>query len=58
MLEFIMLTISFTVAILLASCIAVIIAMRPKVINWYMKKVMKMTADMQEAFEEELMKDL
>lgn len=58
MLEFIMLTISFTVAILLASGIALFLAMRPKVINWYMKKVMKMTNDMQEAFEEELMKDL
>lgn len=58
MLEFIMLTISFTVAILLASGIALYLIMQPKVMEWYMKKVMKMANDMQEIFEEELTKDL
>lgn len=58
MLVFIMLTISFTVAILLASGIALYLMMQPKVMEWYMKKVMKMTNDMQEIFEEELTKDL
>lgn len=58
MLDFIIMTISFTVAILLASGIALFITMRPKVMKWYMKKVTKMMPDMEQILEDEMMKDL
>lgn len=54
---FIMMTLSFTVAILLASFIACVVMLQPKVIKWYMKKTMEMTnllaADLEKEFEKE-----
>jgi hypothetical protein len=41
--EFIIMTLSFTVAILLAGVVSVFIMMQPKVVKWYMKKVQKLT---------------
>lgn len=55
---FIMLTISFTVAILLASGIALYVMMQPKVMKWYMKMVAKSMKGMEDFIEEEMAKDL
>lgn len=46
MMVFIMMTISFTLAILLASGLAVWIMLQPKVLEWYTKKVFKMMNDL------------
>lgn len=43
MLNFIILTISITVAILLASALACFIMLQPKVMKWYLRYVMKMS---------------
>ena len=48
MMDFVMLTVSFTVAILAASFIAVIIVMSKPVMSWYLKKVNKLTSDIME----------
>lgn len=45
MLNFIILTISITVAILLASALACFIVLQPKVMKWYLRYVMKMSED-------------
>lgn len=52
MMEFIMLTLSFTVAILLAGAVSIMIMMQPKVINWYMKRCFKMMSQTELAFSE------
>ena len=52
MMEFIMTTVSFTVAILLASFVACVIMLQPKVINWYLKHVFKMMSQGELAFGE------
>lgn len=57
MMEFIMLTISFTMAILLASGLSVYIVLQPKVVKWYMKHIVKYMKEIEktlEDFEEEL----
>lgn len=41
MMEFIIMTGSFTVAILLASVIACVLMLQPKVVKWYMKYMFK-----------------
>ena len=46
MMEFIIMTLSFTVAILLASGLCVAIMLNSKVLGWYMKKVNKVTSKM------------
>lgn len=46
MMDFIIMTLSFTVAILLASGIALVAMCNKKVLKWYMKKVNKMTMDL------------
>lgn len=43
MMEFVLMTISFTVAILLASVLGVLFMMTKPVMKWYMKRVNKMT---------------
>lgn len=48
MMDFIIMTLSFTVAILLASGIALAAMCSKKVMKWYMKKVNKMTMDLLE----------
>ena len=48
MLNFIIMTISFTVAILLASGLGMVITLNPKVMKWYMKKANKMTMEVLE----------
>lgn len=53
MFEFIVLTASFTLSILLASLIACIIVMSKPVMKWYMKRMYKMTNDIMENLEEE-----
>lgn len=52
MMEFIMMTVSFTVAILLAGVIACAVMLHPKVVNWYMKYVFKMMSQCESAFVE------
>jgi type IV secretory pathway component VirB8 len=54
MMEFVILTLSFTVAILLASALSVVIMLNSKVTKWYMKKINNMTAKM---FEESFAAD-
>jgi type IV secretory pathway component VirB8 len=46
MMEFVIMTLSFTVAILLASVLSVAIMLNSKVLSWYMKKVNKVTNKM------------
>lgn len=46
MMTFIILTLSFTAAILLASVLGVVIMLNPKVMGWYMKKVNDLTMKM------------
>lgn len=43
MMNFILMTISFAIAILLASALACAIMLQPKVMKWYTKYVMKMS---------------
>lgn len=45
MMEFVVMTLSFTVAILLASVIACAIVLNKKVMKWYLKKVNSLTMD-------------
>lgn len=45
MMEFVIMTLSFTVAILLASGIGVALALNPKVMKWYMKYAQKIAND-------------
>lgn len=54
MMEFIITTLSFTVAIILASVLGMLIMLNPKVFNWYMKKVNQLTMKL---FGESLMDD-
>ncbi len=49
MMNFVVMTLSFTVAILLASFIACMIVLNKRVVKWYLKKVNALTMD---AFEE------
>ena len=49
MMEFVVMTLSFTVAILLASFIACVLVCNKKVLKWYLKKVNNVTM---EVFEE------
>lgn len=58
MMDFIMLTVSITVSILLASVLSVCIMLNKKVVNWYMKRMFKMMKDFDGIVEEELSKDL
>lgn len=58
MMEFVVLTVSFTVAILLASVVALLIMMQPKVMKAYMKVMFKTTKEVEDAFLEEELKDL
>ena len=58
MMEFVVLTLSFTVAILLASALALFIIMQPKVMKAYMKTTFKTMKEMEEIFYEEQLKDL
>ena len=55
MMEFIIMTLSFTVEIILASGIACVGVLNKKVLKWYTKKVNKMTMDL---LEEDLESDL
>ena len=55
MMEFIILTLSFTVAILLASGLSLYIMMQPKVMKWYMKFIVKSMKNMDEISEEILL---
>ena len=48
MMDFIIMTVSFTVAILLASVLAFVIMMQPKVMKWYMKLMFKSMNDMEQ----------
>ncbi len=50
MLNFIILTISIMVAILLASALACVIMLQPKVMKWYLRYVMKMSEDIAKEF--------
>lgn len=45
MMDFVVMTLSFTVAMLLASTLACIIVLNKKVMKWYLKKVNKITMD-------------
>ena len=58
MMDFVVLTISFTLAILLASGLACVVLLQPKVMKWYTKKMFKMTNDIAEELGKEMSKDL
>ena len=45
MMNFILMTLSFTVAILLASLFSVLIILNTKVMKWYINKVQKITME-------------
>ena len=53
MMEFVLSTLSFTVAILLASFVSVMVCTSKVVLKWYMKKVNTMTEVMFSNLEEE-----
>ena len=57
MFEFIMMTISFTVAILLAGVLGLVVFLQPKVMKLYMKMVMKSMKDIDEITEDILKGD-
>lgn len=50
MMEFVMNTISFTVAILLASLVAFVVMLQPKVMKWYLKLVQERTMELMDDF--------
>ena len=52
MMTFIIMTLSFTVAILLAGAVSVYILMQPKVLKWYMKRAVKMMDHYDTVFDE------
>lgn len=52
MMDFIVLTLSFTVAILLAMAIACVIMLQPVVMKWYTKKMFKVMNHSEDIFEE------
>lgn len=58
MMEFIIMTLSFTVAILLASGVSVFIVMQPRVMKWYTKRVTKISYQLVDELYEEEDKDL
>lgn len=58
MLNFIMMTISFTVAILLVMVLSFVVMMSPKVMKGYMKLIAKYMKNMEKIAEEEFAKDL
>ena len=53
MMNFLLMTLSFTVAILLASFIACVCVMNKKVMKWYMKKVMGLTEEITDELTDE-----
>lgn len=58
MMEFVLMTISFALGILLASGLALFIMMRPKVMKAYMKMIYKYMSRMDQIFTEQELKDL
>ena len=50
MMKFVMNTISFTVAILLASLVAFVVMLQPKVMKWYLKLVQERTMELMDDF--------
>lgn len=52
MMEFIIMTGSFTLAILLAGVVSVAIMLQPKVMKWYMKLAFKSMSNMDQIAEE------
>lgn len=52
MMAFVLMTISFTVAILLASVIGCVVMLNPKVMKWYVKYVMKKMNDFEDVTED------
>ena len=57
MMNFIIMTLSFTVAILLSSVICMLVILNTKVLNWYLAKVQKLTMKMFEDLSEPMFKD-
>lgn len=58
MLDFIMMTLSFVVGILLATGLAFVVMLNPKVMKWYMKAVVKYMKDMEKIAEDLMVEDL
>lgn len=54
MMEFIIMTLSFTVGMLLASVIAFVVMFNKKVMYWYLKRVNKMVKDFENDMIDEL----
>lgn len=54
MLEFILLTVSITLGIMLSSVVMLLVMLQPKVMLWYAKKVTDLTNKMFETMNEEL----
>ena len=58
MMEFVLMTLSFTLGILFASGLALFIMMQPKVMKAYMKMIGKTMSQMDQIFEAQELKDL
>ena len=52
MMDFIIMTVSFAIAILLASGLALVIMLNKTVMGWYMRYVVKMTSELEGVVEE------
>ena len=58
MMDFVLMTLSFTVAILLASVISVFVVLNTKVMKWYVKKTKKVTMELfDESFDDLVFED-
>lgn len=58
MMDFVMMTVSFTVSILLATGVMFILMLNQKVMKWYMKMIVKYVENMEKITTEEMVKDL
>ena len=58
MMTFIIMTLSFTVAILLASVVGFLLITQPKVMKWYMNYMLKIMNNMESIADDEMAKDL
>lgn len=58
MMAFIILTLSFTVAILLSGVVGFLLITQPNVMKWYMNYMLKIMNNMEEAADDVMAKDL
>ena len=58
MMNFVLLTLSIMVAILLASVLAFVVMLNTKVMKWYMNYIVKMMSRMEELVDDQMYKGL